>query len=238
MEMNKDGTIFCYDHHARQYDAYQTAVVPKYQEMLDMVGHTCHRYLEPGARIMDLGCGTGNASLAILREIPARIFLVDGSAKMLDVAKSKVECFRPGSIIGGGCLDLADKSWGHSLECGEFDAIVSTLVLEHLPFVSYRSTVENCYHLLKPGGWLIAVEGYEEMDSDMLSWFSQEMEARSAAFSSEASDFISQLRSEKEVHYYCSKAQKAAWWRDAGLSQVNVLWQYLCIALMAGRKPP
>jgi predicted SAM-dependent methyltransferase len=45
---------------------------------------------------------------------------------------------------------------------GEYDAIVSTLVLEHLPFDSHRAVLEECYNLLAPGSWLIVVEGYEE----------------------------------------------------------------------------
>jgi hypothetical protein len=53
----------------------------------------------------------------------------------------------------------------------------------------------------------------------------------------EISDFVARLRDEDETHYYCSKAKKIRWWTEVGFEQVNVLWQYLCIALMAGRKP-
>ena len=31
-------------------------------------------------------------------------------------------------------------------------------------------------------------------------------------------------------------ARKAEWWREAGFVDVKVIWQYLAIALMAGRK--
>jgi hypothetical protein len=71
----------------------------------------------------------------------------------------------------------------------------------------------------------------------MLEWFGEEMEARSRKLDWKFSESIARLRDEKEIHYYCSKAEKQEWWRKAGFSRVNVLWQYLCIALMAGRKP-
>jgi len=71
----------------------------------------------------------------------------------------------------------------------------------------------------------------------MQQWFFEEMERRRVAIDQELSDFVTRLRDEKETHYYCSKAEKEDWWRQAGFVQVNVLWQYLCIALMAGRKP-
>jgi hypothetical protein len=72
----------------------------------------------------------------------------------------------------------------------------------------------------------------------MQQWFNEEMEQRRQKLNPRMSDFIAGLREQKEVHYYCSKGQKMDWWREAGFQQVNVLWQYLCIALMAGRKPP
>ena len=62
--MKDNSTVSCYDRHAKDYDLYQSAVVPGYQEMLDLVAEACRRYLPEEAKIIDLGCGTGNASLA------------------------------------------------------------------------------------------------------------------------------------------------------------------------------
>ncbi len=115
------------------------------------------------------------------------------------------------------------------------DAIVSTLVLEHLPFPVYRAAIAGCIQLLRPGGWIFSAEGYRDDESDMQEWFYSLMEERRHSLDAQISDFISRLREEKETHYYASRAEKADWWREAGLEQVGVLWQYLCISLMAGR---
>lgn len=234
--MIKDTTVSCYDSHSNEYDIYQSTVVPHYQDMLEIVAETCKRYLKPNPKIIDLGCGTGNASLAILGKLPARIFLIDGSSSMLDIASGKIGRAYENAITGYRTADLNDDSWDNELGAGEYDAIVSTLVLEHLPFVKYKSVLRKCHELLKPGGWLIAVEGYDEEGSDMLEWFNEEMEARKKKLDPKLSDAVARLRSEKEVHYYSTKAQKVAWWKEAGFIQVQVLWQYLCIALMVGRK--
>ena len=72
----------------------------------------------------------------------------------------------------------------------------------------------------------------------MVGWFSELMEARRALIEDpDLSDFVSGLRAKEGVHYYTSKDQKAAWWKEAGFDRVHVLWQYLCLALMAGRRP-
>ncbi len=246
--MSEDSTISCYNSHSNAYDVYQSEVVPRYQDMLEMVAKTCSRYVSRDCgwklenhrhspRIIDLGCGTGNASLAILQKMPAKIFLADGSSSMIDIALGKISSAAEGAVAGYKVVDLNEDSWAEGIGPGEYDAIVSTLVLEHLSFDCYRSAIRKCHDLLRPGGWLIAVEGYEEEGSDMLQWFNEEMKARRENLDPELSSFVAKLRNEKEIHYYCSKAQKADWWKKAGFCQVNVLWQYLCIALMVGRKP-
>ena len=230
-------TIACYDSHARAYDSYQLAIVPGYREMLELTADAAKRYLPTNAKILDLGCGSGNASSCILAKMPsARIFLLDGSEKMVTIAAEKIAMSKPRTILGRNVADLAKESWAEGLPRNEFDCIVSTLVLEHLPFEPYKTTIKECYMLLKPGGWLFASEGYTETGSDMQEWFFQEMEARRMALDPDLSDFVAHLRSEKEIHHYTAKATKAGWWRDAGFCRVNVLWQYLCLALMVGQK--
>jgi len=240
--MNEDSTVSCYDRHARDYDHYQSAVVPGYQEMLDLVAGACQRYLSQEAKLIDLGCGTGNASLAVLQKMPsARIYLIDGSERMVKVAEEKISRAHPQALLGCKVADLAGSDWNEGIKVeglvGEgYDAIITTLVLEHLPFDRYKAAIAKCYNLLRPGGWLLAAEGYAEAGSDMQEWFFLEMEERRKAVDPKLSDFVARLRDEKETHYYASKAEKEEWWRQAGFVQVNVLWQYLCIALMAGRK--
>jgi tRNA (cmo5U34)-methyltransferase len=236
--MNEDPTVSCYDSHAQAYDLYQSAVVPGYQEMLDLTSEACRRYLPQGARILDLGCGTGNASLAILKRVPsARVYLLDGSQRMVNVAADKISRTHPDAILGCRVADLAESDWDGGLQAMQFDGIVSTLVLEHLPFDRYRTALHKCLRLIRPGGWLLAAEGYAEEGSDMQEWFFQEMESRRRAVDPRISDFVARLRDENETHYYAGKSEKSGWWKEAGFVQVDVLWQYLCIALMAGRRP-
>ena len=71
--MSENETVSCYDKHAQAYDLYQSKVVPGYMEMIELVAEAAHRYLPREPRIIDLGCGTGNASIRPLRRSPAHI---------------------------------------------------------------------------------------------------------------------------------------------------------------------
>ena len=155
----------------------------------------------------------------------------------MQAAEDKISRTYPKAILGTRVADLSLDDWDEDLKDETCDAILSTLVLEHLPFDRYKETIKKCVRLLKPGGWLMAAEGYSEEGSDMQEWFFQEMETRRLSVDPATSDFVARLRDELETHYYTSKREKAEWRRDLGLSDVNVLWQYLCIGLMAGRKP-
>lgn len=236
-ELTTDPTVTCYDRHAQAYDLYQSTVVPGYPELLDLVAKACQRFLPPEPRIIDLGCGTGNASLAILKRIPARIYLIDGSERMTGIAAEKISRANPDAIMGSKVADLSGDDWDQGHGEGAYEAVVSTLVLEHLPFDRYKRTVEKCFRLLAPGGWLIAAEGYINEGIDMQEWFNQEMEGRRMRIDPAISDSVSRLRDEMENHYFASKEEKKIWWQKAGFSSVTVIWQHLCIALMAGRKP-
>ncbi|MCJ7443192.1 MAG: class I SAM-dependent methyltransferase [Methanotrichaceae archaeon] len=235
MKSIDESTIACYERHSNAYDLYQVAVVPHYQEMLDIVSLACLRYLMPNSKIIDLGCGTGNASLTIVRRIPVKIFLIDGSSSMMGIAYEKIRSTSPEALIGSKVANLSRENWVEGLDCG-YDAIISTLVLEHLPLEDYKVVLQKCFEILKPGGWLMAVEGYDEEGSDIMQWFNEEMEARRISLDPEISGFVGKLRNDNGVHYYTSKRQKETLWRDIGFDRVNVIWQYLSVALMIGRK--
>jgi len=231
--MSEDSTISCYDDHAKDYDEYQLAIVPHYQDALEATADACERYLRKDPAILDIGCGTGNVCMAVLGRMKAEVFLLDGSQSMVEIASKKIATAYPGTIIGCKIADLSEDDWSDGL--GRYDAVISTLVLEHIPPDKYRSLISRCLDLLNPGGVMASVEGYDEGD-DMLGWFNGLMEQRKSRVEPEVAESVASLRDEHEIQYYTSKARKTEWWREAGFMDVKIIWQYLAVALMVGRK--
>lgn len=232
-------TVFCFDFQASIYDIYQTGCVPRYREMISTAVDWLARSL-PGrmdCRLLDLGCGTGNTTLAVFDRFPgSRVACLDGSGEMLAAARKKLESFP----VDFHHKNLSSDDWHASWSGDTFDGAISTLVLEHLPFDNYRKVLRDLLRIMKPGASLIAVEGYagemiQRVYFEEMSRREQEL-VRSGALSEEILSEIKQVSKEKETHYFASIAEKRNWWEEAGFSEVETIWQYYCVAVMVGRK--
>jgi ubiquinone/menaquinone biosynthesis C-methylase UbiE len=105
--------------------------------------------IEPGQRVLDLGCGTGTLSVQIKRRHPdARVFALDPDPHALARARRKAQ--RAGVAIEfqqgfGDALPWADAS---------FERVLSSLVLHHLTGEEKRRTLAEVRRVLVPGGRL------------------------------------------------------------------------------------
>ena len=146
-----------WDLYARTYD--QLARLQPYQ---DLVQECVDRVTEAEpARVIDLGCGTGNLIVAAGRQLPARFVGLDASEAMLRRARAKADPALDASFLR---FDLDHDPIG---DLGTFDVVVSMNVLYTAgdPAV-FAATVAK---LLAPGGTAIIVTPCA--DPDMIAIF-------------------------------------------------------------------
>ena len=116
-------------------------------------------------KVVDLGCGTGRNTVALLGIEDAHVVALDASPKMLEVAKSRLQevsqlsTFPP--RLQFGVVDLIQSSQSPSSAL-DADAIVSTLVIEHIPCDLFFNHVAQ---ILKPGGVLLLTNMHSHMGS-------------------------------------------------------------------------
>jgi ubiquinone/menaquinone biosynthesis C-methylase UbiE len=105
--------------------------------------------LEPGQRVLDLGCGTGTLAIQVKQREPgAEVVGLDADPAMLSQAREKAE--RAGveiKLTEGMSNELP-------FEDGSFDRVLSTLFFHHLDPEPKRQTAREIARILRKGGEL------------------------------------------------------------------------------------
>jgi demethylmenaquinone methyltransferase/2-methoxy-6-polyprenyl-1,4-benzoquinol methylase/phosphoethanolamine N-methyltransferase len=110
--------------------------------------------LQPGERVLDVGCGPGSLTIPAARSVGTEGTAagIDASPEMIDVAvrkakKQKLQIdFRVAPVEA---LPFED---------GTFDVVLSSLMLHHLPDDVKALGLGETLRVLKPGGRLIATD--------------------------------------------------------------------------------
>lgn len=110
------------------YDSLIRRGVPRYDEMLERLVD----YLPPAASaVLELGCGTGNLSLALAARYPgARMTFVDASPEMIEVTRARLNEKHPETDSRSRFVNERFESLGE--ETGKFDLVVSSISLHHV----------------------------------------------------------------------------------------------------------
>ncbi|MCX7668536.1 MAG: arsenite methyltransferase [Anaerolineae bacterium] len=107
-----------------------------------------HAWLRPEMCVADVGCGTGFLA-AGLAPLVAKVYALDGSAAMLEVARRNLAAFA--NIVylttDGSALPLPEAS---------VDAVLANMYLHHCP--DPAAAIREMARLLRPGGRLVITD--------------------------------------------------------------------------------
>lgn len=133
----------------REYDDLIRRAVPRYDEMI----HVLLRFLpvDPPARILELGTGTGNLTLRLTQRYPrAEITTVDASSEMIDLARARIREAQPSESAR---ITFATARFEEfEAKPDSFDLITSCISLHHV--VDKAPLYARFYRWLAPGGSL------------------------------------------------------------------------------------
>ncbi|MCJ1316011.1 hypothetical protein MMC15_001331 [Xylographa vitiligo] len=153
-----------YDHDANPLQALDdlqlSTLLP---EFLDLIPRSTQKST---IKIVDLGCGTGRNTLKLLPVPNIHVVGLDASPKMLDIAR---QCctLRLDSLDAGDRAEKIDFELFDMLgtvtlpDCAQHaDAVLSTLVLEHIPLAVFFNTAAR---LLVSEGHFLVTNMHAEM---------------------------------------------------------------------------
>lgn len=105
--------------------------------------------VQPGEKILDLGCGTATLTIAIkVACAEADVVGLDGDSKILEIAAQKA--------ASAGVQIALDQGYSYKLPYADnsFDRVVSSLFFHHLTTADKRRTLAEIERVLIPGGEL------------------------------------------------------------------------------------
>ncbi|MGH3154247.1 MAG: class I SAM-dependent methyltransferase [Streptosporangiaceae bacterium] len=105
--------------------------------------------LRPGARVVDLGCGSG---------IPATRELASYGLQVLGVDFSSVQLQRAQRLVPAACFVQADMAALH-LRPASADAVTALYSLIHVPLADQQALFPRIRGWLRPGGYFLAIVG-------------------------------------------------------------------------------
>ena len=110
--------------------------------------------IKPGDRILDVGCGTGDLTIAAKAWAGStgKVFGIDAAPEMIEAALAKAA--RAGLNIEFRVGLIESLPFPNDY----FDVVLSSLMMHHLPDDLKRKGLTQIYRVLKPGGHLIVVD--------------------------------------------------------------------------------
>ena len=123
--------------------------------------------LQPGETVLDVGCGTGSLAITAKMQVgPAgKVYGIDASPEMLARARKKAR--------KAGVEVTFEQAPAQALPFpdGHFDAVLSTVMLHHLPRIGRAECAREMRRVLKPGGRVLAVD-FAEPDGEKKGFLS------------------------------------------------------------------
>lgn len=125
-----------------------------------------HSLFKPGIKVLDFACGTGIVTQYLApyladEQEKSEIVGIDISAGLLktfDTRAKEIEKF-DGVSVTSYQADILDLSFGNDYE-DQFDVIYSTIAYHHIE--NYQDATKKLVSYLRPGGWLIIIDFYNE----------------------------------------------------------------------------
>lgn len=139
----------------RVFDDMLTRSIPHYREILLLQAEMAETGYQPGTRIYDLGCSTGNLALLICERLADRAFhltAVDSSPPMIDTFTKRFHKTSWADRITPVCDDIRNIVFEAA------SVVIVNFTLQFISLSDRKELIEKIFQALRPGGVLLVSE--------------------------------------------------------------------------------
>jgi tRNA (cmo5U34)-methyltransferase len=218
-----------FEEEARDFDRIILTLIPGYPEMVEALVAALPFERDAPAKVIDLGCGTGTVSQAVLNAFPnAHVTCLDLAENMIAMAKSKLAHYPRTRFIVGDFTTFD----------GEYDSVVSSLALHHLANdENKKHFYQRVYDRLRPGGVFYNGDLVLASSDILQAMYMRQWRAfmrRSVSEEEIDGKWIPKYEAEDRP---VKLIDQLAWLKAIGFVDVDVLWKRYNFAVYGGAKP-
>jgi len=211
------------------YDVCANGVVPRNEELHDVIVSTIHHNRNSKIRILDIGIGTGLGAWKILNEFPnAHLTGIDFSSKMLKRCKERLAIFKKrNSVIEADFnkIDFPEK----------YDVIVSAVTIHNSKTEQQNKLIFKIYESLKNNGIFI--------NGDFIKSSSEHINLKLKEFyETFLRKKLKGIELKKWLHHAFEEDEPTEmetqlnWLAQAKFRKIECVWRYMNLAVYYGIK--
>jgi ubiquinone/menaquinone biosynthesis C-methylase UbiE len=226
---------------ASRYLKEVRAAIPLAGEQIEIMLRLVARARQPVKRFLDVGCGDGVLSHAMLDRFPeSSAVLVDFSAPMLEAAAGRLGEY--GSRVVIGHIDYGEPGWAKRLPPGPpFHAVISGYSIHHQTDLGKHYVYSTIFDLLAPGGMFVNIEhvqspsewirgAHDDVMVDSLHRLQPERPREEIA-----REYLD--RGDRDANILSPLEAQCGWLREIGFQDVDCYLKIFELAAFGGRKP-
>ena len=225
------------------YEHKQRLVVPKKDEMLDIIVKLFPYSSDEKIKVLDVGAGKGALTERILYGFPNSIVTcLDSSQEMLRDARNQLSEFKDRVNYVQSNFNYAD--WNKFFSNG-FEVIASAIALHYLKPQGRKRFFQQCCNMIKDDGCLINGTGFksgdtriQQMYDDFQAKYIQDQLRKLEGKQLTIEEIVRRRKENREragVNFYSVKEQIALL-EDSGFKRAECVWKYFSLAVVIGLK--
>ena len=213
---------------ASEYDLSRRRLIPCYDLFYATAADLAAYSIKvPSPAILDIGAGTGLLSEFVMEKVGnASLYLLDESTDMLAKAQQRLAQYKPQVFI---------QSMTEPLPAIQFQAVVSSVAIHHLPDKDKRDLLKRIYQSLAPGGVFINAEqilGETEWQQKLY----EDMHLNGARALGSDEDEIRAAKERMSYDRCATLSDQISWLKEIGFENADSFFHSFRFAVYAGWK--